>query len=142
MLLNNCCSCLKKKLNHPNQYLQIPKKVNLNASRSRDRYFEYTGVPAEELLADAGILNSATGITVYVPDGWSNYHLLEPDPEGILYHFNGIYPEAPYYYDPQDDIALNPTDGWCDYSAPSTIGRNHLDPIYGAIAGTPVIQCR
>lgn len=66
----------------------------LNASRSRDRYVEYTGVPVEELLADAGILNSATGITVYAPDGWSNYHTLEPDPEGILYHVNGIYPSS------------------------------------------------
>ena len=101
----------------------------MNASRQTDDYVEYTGVPVQDLLLDAGILNSATGIVVYAPDGWSNYHPLEEDPEPELYHVGGIYPEAAYHYDEQADIALNPEDGWCDYSAPSCVGRTNGDPI-------------
>jgi hypothetical protein len=105
----------------------------MNASRQPDDYGEYTGVPVQDLLQDAGILGSATGIIVYAPDGWSNYHPLEEDPEPELYHVNGTYPAATYYYDEQADIALNPEDGWCDYSAPSCVGRTNGNPI--AVAG-------
>ncbi|PIX18926.1 MAG: hypothetical protein COZ70_11720, partial [Deltaproteobacteria bacterium CG_4_8_14_3_um_filter_51_11] len=49
----------------------------MNTSRSGDFYAEYTGVPMEVLLADAGILSSATGILVYAPDGWAQYHPLD-----------------------------------------------------------------
>jgi hypothetical protein len=105
----------------------------MNASRQPDDYVEYTGVPVQDLLQDAGILGSATGIVVYAPDGWSNYHPLEEDPQPELYHVNGIYPAADYHYHEQADIALNPDDGWCDYSAPSCVGRNDRDPI--AVAG-------
>jgi hypothetical protein len=42
----------------------------MNTSRSGDFYAEYTGVPLKDLLDDAGILKSATGIWVYAPDGW------------------------------------------------------------------------
>jgi hypothetical protein len=101
----------------------------MNTSRSGDFYAEYTGVPMEDLLEDAGILPSATNILVYAPDGWSQYHPLEEDPDPELYHVNGNYPDSFYYYDAQADVALNPTDGWCDYSAPSCQGRNHLDAI-------------
>jgi hypothetical protein len=101
----------------------------MNASRSDDNYAEYTGVPMEDLLNDAGILPSATNILVYAPDGWSQYHPLEEDPDPELYHVNGDYPDSVYYYDAQADMALNPSDGWCDYSAPSCLGRNPLDPI-------------
>jgi hypothetical protein len=103
----------------------------MNASRQTDDYAEYTGVPMEELLQDAGILEGATGIKVYAPDGWSNYHPLEPDPEPELYHVNGVYTpeERVYYYHVEADLALNPEDGWCDYSAPSAQGRNPGDPI-------------
>jgi len=101
----------------------------MNTSRSGDSYDKYTGVPMEDLLADAGMLSSATGIIVYAPDGWSQYHPLEivPDPE--LYHIKGAYPDSVYYYDAEADVAFNPTGGWCDYSAPSCQGRKHLDPI-------------
>ena len=101
----------------------------MNTSRSGDYYAEYTGVSVESLLADAGILDSATGITVYAPDGWSNYYPLEPLTGSELYHVNGLYPDSVFYYDLQADDAINLEDGWCDYSAPSVTGRNHLDPI-------------
>ena len=101
----------------------------LNTSRSGDFYAEYTGVPMEDLLEDAGVSDAATGIVVYAPDGFSQYHPLEIDSDPELYHVNGTYPAASYYYDTQADTALNPVDGWCDYSAPSCQGRNHLDPI-------------
>jgi hypothetical protein len=101
----------------------------MNTSRSGDFYAEYTGVPMEQLLQDAGILPGATGILVYAPDGWSQYHPLDEDPDSELYHVNGTYPSSVFYYDPEADVALNPVDGWCDYSAPSCSGRGHLDTI-------------
>jgi len=101
----------------------------MNTSRSGDFYAQYTGVPVEDLLQDAGILASATGITVFAPDGWSNFHPLELDSDPELYHVEGVYPEALYYYDTQADTALNPFSGWCDYSAPSCAGRSHQDLI-------------
>jgi hypothetical protein len=42
---------------------------------------------------------------------------------------NGTYPEAYYQYNVEADTALNPTDGWCDYGAPSCAGRSDLDRI-------------
>ncbi|MDY6853790.1 MAG: GEGP motif-containing diheme protein [Thermodesulfobacteriota bacterium] len=104
--------------------------ILMNASRKDDNYVEYTGVPIETLLQNAGILDSATGITVYAPDGWANDHPMEEDegnPEA--YHVLGTYPAAVYYYDEQADIAINPVDGWCDYSAPSCQGRSHGEAI-------------
>ena len=101
----------------------------MNTSRSGDYYAEFTGVPMEVLLDDAGILPTATGILVYAPDGWSQYHPLDPDPDPELYHVKGAYPEALYWYDVEADQALNLTDGWCDYSAPSCVGRSHGDTI-------------
>jgi hypothetical protein len=103
----------------------------MNASRQEDEYVEYTGVPVQELLDDAGILDSATGILVYAPDGWSNYHPLEEDPEPELYHVNGTYPAASFRYHEQADTApdKNPECGWCDYSAPSCAGRTDGDVI-------------
>ncbi|MGA1875924.1 MAG: GEGP motif-containing diheme protein [bacterium] len=99
----------------------------LNTSRSGDFYAQYTGVVMEDLLQDAGILPSATGIKVYAPDGWMNYHPMDPDPDPELYHVRGTYPEASFQYDAEADTA---NVGWCDYSAPSCSGRNHGDPIY------------
>ncbi len=104
----------------------------MNTSRSGDYYGEYTGVVMEKVLNAAGKLPIATGITVFSPDGFSNYHPMTIDPSPSLYHVIGIYPEAVYYYDEQADQGLNPVDGWCDYSAPSTIGRNFGDPIVNA----------
>ncbi len=101
----------------------------MNTSRSGDFYVQYTGVPVQDLLKDAGILDSASGITVFAPDGWSDYHPLEIDSDPELYHVNGVYPEAYYRYNTQADTALNTTDGWCDYGAPSCAGRSDLDLI-------------
>jgi len=99
----------------------------MNTSRSGDYYAEYSGIPMENLLKDAGILDTATGIKVYSPDGWSCYHPLELDPDPELYHIKGIYPPSTFQYNSQADAAFG---GWCDYSAPSCIGRNHNDPIF------------
>ena len=101
----------------------------MNTSRSGDFYAEYAGVPMQDLLEHAGISDSATGITVFAPDGWATYHPLEIDPDPELYHVNGVYPEAVYNYDEQADTAINVVDGWCDYSAPSCAGRNNGDTI-------------
>jgi hypothetical protein len=113
----------------------------MNTSRSGDFYAEYTGLPIKDLLDDAGILASATGIWVYAPDGWGQNHPLdyvvdEDLADQILYHVYGNapgesyqYPLATYYYDQQADENENPDSGWCDYSAPSTAGRVHGDAI-------------
>lgn len=107
----------------------------MNTSRSGDFYEEYTGVPLKDLLDDAGITEAATGVVVYAPDGWSQFHPLSYDAALDMYHVYGNvpgqsyqYPPATYYYDIQAD--QNKTDiGWCDYSAPSCTGRSHGDPI-------------
>jgi hypothetical protein len=103
----------------------------MNTSRSGDFYAEYTGVPMDDLLEDAGILSNATNILVYAPDGWSQFHPLEADPDPELYHVEGDYPDSVYYYNTEADVALNPTDGWCDYSASSCQGRINGTPITG-----------
>lgn len=98
----------------------------MSASKSEDYYAEYTGVTLETLLKDAGILESATGIRIYSPDGWSQYHPLYPDPDPALYHVYGDYPPAIYQYDQQADKAKG---GWCDYSAGSDRGFSNNSPI-------------
>ncbi|SLM32145.1 conserved exported hypothetical protein [Desulfamplus magnetovallimortis] len=110
----------------------------MNTSRSGDFYAQYTGVPLKDLLDDAGILTEqATGITVFAPDGWSQYHPLNYEEGAELYHVYGNMPGESYQYPPavynhvtDADYALNPDTGWCDYSAPSVAGRSHGDPIY------------
>jgi hypothetical protein len=108
----------------------------MNTSRSGDFYAQYTGVPLKDLLDDAGIQDTATGITVYAPDGWSQYHPLEEtansDEGDVFYHVYGNmaaqdyqYPPATYYYDAEADVALNADTGWCDYGAASVAGRSH-----------------
>ena len=108
----------------------------MNTSRSGDSYAEYTGVPIKDLLDDAGILSSATGIWVYAPDGWGQNHPLEYNADLDMYHVYGNepgqsyqYPPAIYYYDLQADVDQNPDYGWCDYSAPSCAGRSNGDVI-------------
>lgn len=100
----------------------------MNTHKSGDFYAEYMGVPISDLLDDSGILSSATGITVYAPDGWAQYHPLEPDVDPLMYHVYGPYPEAPFYYDSQADDSLN-VDGWCDYSSPFVAGLSDGDKI-------------
>jgi hypothetical protein len=108
----------------------------MNTSRSGDFYAEYTGVPVKDLLDDAGILESATGIWVYAPDGWGQSHPLEYNADLDKYHVYGNetgqsyqYPPATYHYDLQANVDLNPDFGWCNYSAPSCAGRSHGDAI-------------
>ena len=108
----------------------------MNTSRSGDFYAEYTGVPMKDLLDDAGILSSATGVWVYAPDGWGQNHPLDHNADHDMYHVYGNapgqsyqYPPATYYYDLEADVEQNPDYGWCDYSAPSCSGRSHGDTI-------------
>lgn len=109
----------------------------MNTSRSGDFYAEYTGVPMKDLLDDAGVLPAATGIWVYAPDGWGQNHPLTYNADLEMYHVYGDmpgqshqYPPATYYYDLEADTVLNPDFGWCDYSAPSCLGRTHGDAIH------------
>ena len=98
----------------------------MSASKSEDFYSEYRGVTLETLLKDAGILSSATGIRIYSPDGWSQYHPLYPDPDPAMYHVYGDYPSAVYQYDKQADKANG---GWCDYSEALNRGFTDNSPI-------------
>ncbi len=101
----------------------------MNASKSTDTYAEYTGASMEYLLKKTvRVLPSATNIKVSAPDGFSQFHPLNPDPNPSLYQVYGIYPKASYYYDQVADIAKNP-EGWADYSAPSCAGRFDGDVI-------------
>jgi len=100
----------------------------MNTHKSADFYAEYTGVSLERLLKKM-MLPAATGIKVYSPDGWAQYHPLNPDPDPLFYHVIGDYPSASFFYDPQADTALN-GNGWCEYSAPSAAGRINGQPIY------------
>lgn len=86
-----------------------------NAAKSEDAYAEFSGVTMETLLRDAGILDSATGITVFSPDGWSQYHPLRPIDDPAMYPVYGAYPAAVYQYSPQASF--------CDTSAASCSGR-------------------
>lgn len=100
----------------------------MNTHKSVDNYAEYSGVPLSDLLKNAGILDAATSIVVYAPDGWSQFHPLSYDPNPLFYHVNGAYSPADFFYDQQADIAKNPG-GWCDYSSPSCAETNHEEPI-------------
>ncbi|HEY9162487.1 MAG TPA: GEGP motif-containing diheme protein [Desulfomonilia bacterium] len=104
-----------------------------NANRSVDFYAEYTGVSLRVLLNDAGILQTATGVTVYSPDGFAmSYSLYNNESSGLypVYDKDYKYPPSIYYYNSQADASLETIIGWCDYSAPSCIGRSNGDPIF------------
>lgn len=100
----------------------------MNTHKSGDFYAEYSGIPMADLLNDSGILSSATGITVYAPDGWAQYHPLDTDVDPLLYHVYGSYPAAQFYYDESADDSLN-VDGWCNYSSPFVDGLANGDSI-------------
>ncbi len=100
----------------------------MNTHKSGDFYAQYSGVAMVDLLEDAGILPEAEGIRVFAPDGWSQYHPLDPDDDPLFYHVYGAYPEATFYYDATADASLSET-GWCDYRALSCAGRSHGDEI-------------
>jgi len=104
-----------------------------NANRSVDFYAEYSGVPVRAILNDAGILPTATKVTVYSPDGFAmDYSLYYTDEVSLypVYDKTYKYPPAMYYYNAQADNAIETILGWCDYSAPSCIGRSYGDPIF------------
>jgi hypothetical protein len=95
----------------------LPRHTQLllmNAHKSTDFYANYTGVSMEEILQAAGALATATHINVYAPDGFSQYHPMNPDPNPLFYHVRGAYPAATYQYSEAADTAKN-KDGWCDY---------------------------
>jgi hypothetical protein len=97
----------------------------MNASKSDDSYSQYTGVAVEELLAQAGMLSSATGIKVYAPDGFSVYHPLDA-PATVttgIYPVRWTYPQGTFLYSPVADMLTNPTGGWVNYSSPAAAGR-------------------
>jgi hypothetical protein len=100
----------------------------MNASKSTDTYARYTGVPMENLLKPL-VLPSASQVMVLSPDGFSQTHPFQYNSNPSLYNVYGTYPAANFYYDPQADVAINPSTGWCDYSAPSVTGRVNGDPI-------------
>jgi hypothetical protein len=100
----------------------------MNTHKSGDFYAEYSGVPMADLLDGTGMLESATGITIFAPDGWAQYHPLEQDEDPLLYHVYGSYPEATFFYDDEANEALN-KDGWCDYSSPLPYEMTNGDPI-------------
>lgn len=109
---------------------QMPQHTQfllMNASKSTDDYVQYTGVTLEGLLQGI-MLDSATGVTVLSPDGFSQYHSLSPSTNPSSYHVSGTYPAASFYYSEEADIAKNPA-GWANYSAPSCAGRANGDPI-------------
>ena len=100
----------------------------MNASKSTDTYSQYAGVTVENLLNPLK-LPSAIAVTVLSPDGFSQLHPFQYDPNPSLYNIYGTYPAANFYYNDQADYIKHPTTGWCDYSAPSAQGRNNGDPI-------------
>ncbi len=56
----------------------------MNTHKSGDFYAEYTGVTMAKFLNRSKILESATGITAYAPDGWAQYHPLEEDADPLM----------------------------------------------------------
>ena len=111
------------------QMAQHSQFLLMNASKSDDSYTEYSGVALESLIK-ALMLESATGITVYAPDGFATYHPFNLSANPNSYHVFGIYPEGTFYYDKQADMATNPLTGWCNYSSPSAEGRENGSLIY------------
>lgn len=101
-----------------------PQFLLMNTSRRGDLYGEYEGVPVGALLDDAGILDNATTITVFSPDGYFYTHDLYPG--GDYYYVYGTYPQAQFYYTAEADTANG---GWCSYAAPACRGRNNGDII-------------
>jgi len=63
------------------------------------------------------MLDSATGVTVYAPDGFATYHPFNPSVNANSYHVFGTYPRGTFYYHKQADMATNPATGWCDYTS-------------------------
>jgi hypothetical protein len=101
----------------------------MNASKSDDSYTNYGGIALENLIK-AVMLDSATSITVYSPDGFATKHPFNPSGNPNSYHVFGTYPSSIFYYDEQADMATNPSTGWCNYSSPSAAGMEDGDSIF------------
>jgi len=94
----------------------------MNASKSDDSYTKYNGISLENLIK-AIMLDSATGITVYAPDGFATYHPFNSSTNPNSYHVFGTYPQGIFYYNERADIDIHPPDsdenyadgGWCNY---------------------------
>ncbi len=74
----------------------------LNASKSQDFYARYRGVRIMDLLKYAGVSKTATQITVFSPDGFSQVFPIDaPDPQTdpltVQYDVMGPYPYGTYY---------------------------------------------
>ena len=110
------------------QMAQHTQFLLMNASKSDDNYTKYNGVALENLIK-AIKLDSATGITVYAPDGFATYHPFDPSNNPNAYHVFGTYDPSIFYYNEQADMATNPSTGWCNYSSPSAAGRSNGDEI-------------
>ncbi len=89
----------------------------MNTHKSGDFYSQYSGVTMETLLDNAGLLPSATGIIVSAPDGFSQFHPLEADPDPLMYSVFETYPIAQFYYEEEADRDITGY-GWCDYASP------------------------
>lgn len=101
----------------------------MNTHKSGDFYADYGGVRMTDLLEYAEIQYNATGITVYAPDGWAQYHPLDEVDDPLMYSVYSVYPKATFYYDGQADVDINPEIGWCNYSSPALDGLSQGDPI-------------
>jgi hypothetical protein len=104
----------------------------MNTSKSGDYYAEYSGVIMQDLLKKAGVAATASKITVYAPDGYSQGHPLEDSSTntGSSYapFVNGAYPVATYFYNIEADKAKT-SYGWCNYSSAGNKGRSHGETI-------------
>lgn len=104
------------------QLLKMPQRSQfmlMNTHKSEDFYTKYSGVAMDRLLSKL-ILPEATGIMVYAPDGWAQFHTLYPDPDPLFYHVFGDYPASMFYYNEEADVSKNMASGWCNYSSPSS----------------------
>ncbi|SDP43776.1 GEGP motif-containing diheme protein [Desulforhopalus singaporensis] len=101
----------------------------MNTHKSGDFYTTYGGVPVADLLDAVKIRETATGITVFAPDGWAQYHPLYEDSDPLMYHVYGQYPQVEFYYNEQADVGIT-DEGWCDYSAPGLENLVGGEPIH------------
>jgi hypothetical protein len=101
----------------------------MNASKSDDFYVTYSGVALEHLIKSV-MLPTASGTTVYSPDGFATFHPFNPSGNPNSYHVFGEYPPATYRYNGQADMAQNPVTGWADYTSPACAGMQDGDAIF------------
>jgi hypothetical protein len=105
----------------------------MNTTKSGDYYTVYSGVLMEYLLGKVAISSTATQITAFSPDGYSQRHPLDDSSGNIGKSYapfvRGTYPVATYFYNSEADKAVNKDYGWVDYSTPGNAGRKNGDTI-------------